>query len=89
MVDASSSLCIVEHLIMELNLPISLNQHHCEKENVHVVATTSLNVLEVDSDLNMAFKKLVKGFAYVWDVLMMYDTHDLQQPPPMWVDANF
>jgi hypothetical protein len=54
-VDASSSFCIVEHLVMELNLPICLNQHHCEKENVHVVATTSLNVLEVDNDLNMAF----------------------------------
>jgi len=54
-VDASSSLCIVKHLIMELNLLIGLSQHHCEKENVHVVATTSLNVLEVDNDLNMAF----------------------------------
>ncbi len=55
MVDASSSFCIVEHLIIELNCPINLNQHHCEKENVNVVATTTLNVLEVDSDLNMAF----------------------------------
>jgi hypothetical protein len=73
-VDASFSLSIVEHSIMELNLQIYLNQYHCETKKCSLCYYYKPKCMKVDNDLNMTFCNLVEGSIYVWDVLVKYDT---------------
>jgi hypothetical protein len=86
-VDASFSLSIVEHSIMELNLQIYLNQHHCETKKCSHCYYYKPKCMEVDNDLNMTFCKLGGRFylcvgcvGEVWHT-MCNNLHPCEQTP--------